>query len=163
MTPAEDGACRVVTMQIAISGHWSQSIGADVSGQQGMPADISTVAIGTALAAFAGAENGANTSPAIKKIASSRPRRIEIFTVLFSHNPAAMGTSAGSLIRQNPEGMAQIVNQLIQCARRGVRRVSPQIRLTHLNGGAATLPGFRAAMIMPRRAGRVRAGRGLHT
>ena len=106
-------------MQIAISGHWSQSTGADLSGQQGMSADISAVAIDARLAAFTGAESGANTSPAIKKIASSRPRRIEIFTVLFSHNLAAMGTSAGSLIRQNPEGMAQIVNQLVN-ARGGV-------------------------------------------
>ena len=126
-------------MQIAISGHWSQSTGADLSGQQGMSADICAVAIDARLAAFTGAESGASTSPAIKKIASSRPRRIEIFTVLFSHNPAAMGTSAGSLIRQNPEGMAQIVNQLIQCARRA--RI-PSIRLTHLNGGAATYRDF---------------------
>jgi hypothetical protein len=94
-----------MTMQIAISGHWSQSIGADLSGQQGMSADISTVAIGAALAvflaAFAGAENGANTSPAIKKIASSRPMWVEMFTLMFSHDPARMETSAGSLIRQN--------------------------------------------------------------
>jgi hypothetical protein len=88
-------------MQIAISGHWSQSIGADLSGQQGMSADISAVTIGAALAAFAGAESGANTSPAIKKFASSRPRWVEMFTLVFSHDPAGMGTSAGSLIRQN--------------------------------------------------------------
>lgn len=97
-------------MQIAISGHWSQSIGADLSGQQGVSADISEVdisevAIGAALAvflaAFAGAENGANTSPAIKRIASSRPRWVEMFTLMFSHDPARMETSAGSLIRQN--------------------------------------------------------------
>ena len=81
-------------------------MGAELSGQQGMSADISDAAIGTALAAFAGAENGANTSPAIKKIASSRPRLIEILTEIFSHDPAAMGTSAGSLIRQNIERMA---------------------------------------------------------
>jgi hypothetical protein len=99
ITPADDGACKVVTMQIAISGHWSQSIGADLSGQQGMSADISAVTIGAALAAFAGAENGANTSPAIKKIASSRARWVEMFTTLISHDPAAMETSAGSLIR----------------------------------------------------------------
>jgi len=66
-------------MQIAISGHWSQSMGAELSGQHGMSADISA-AIGAALAAFAGVENGANTSPAIKKIASRRPRCIEMFT-----------------------------------------------------------------------------------
>jgi hypothetical protein len=45
-----------------------------------MSADISAAAIGAALAALAGAENGANTSPAIKKIASRRPRCIEMFT-----------------------------------------------------------------------------------
>ena len=97
-------------MQIAISGHWSQSIGAELSGQHGMSADISEVdisevAIGAVaavfLAALAGAENGANTSPAIKKIASSRPRWIEMFTPMFSHDPARMETSDGSLIRQN--------------------------------------------------------------
>ena len=81
-------------------------MGAELSGQQGMSADISDAAIGTALAAFAGAENGANTSPAIKKIASRRPRWIEILTAIFSHDPAAMGTSAGSLIRQNIARMA---------------------------------------------------------
>jgi len=86
-------------MQIAISGHWSQSMGAELSGQHGMSADISA-AIGAALAAFAGVENGANTSPAIKKIASSRPRWVEMFTSAISHSPAAMETSAGSLIRQ---------------------------------------------------------------
>ena len=92
-------------MQIAISGHWPQSMGVELSGQQGMSADISA-AIGAALAAFAGAENGANTSPAIKKIASSRPRWIEMFTALMSHNTAAMETSAGSLNRQNIARMA---------------------------------------------------------
>jgi hypothetical protein len=81
-------------MQIAISGHWSQSAGADLSGQHGMSADISAAAIGAPLAALAGAENGANTSPAIKRIASSRERWIEMFTALLSHNPAAMETSA---------------------------------------------------------------------
>ena len=108
MTPVEAGAWNVWTMQIVISGHWSQSIGADVSGQQGMSADISAAtismaAIGAALAALAGAENGANTSPAIKRIASSRPRWIEMFTLIFSHDPARMETSAGSLIRQKPQ------------------------------------------------------------
>jgi len=90
-------------MQIAISGHWSQSMGADLSGQQGMSADISAAAIEAWVAAFAGAESGANTRPAISKIASNRPRWIEIFTLAVSHDPAAMETSAGSLIRQNPE------------------------------------------------------------
>lgn len=68
-------------MQTAISGHWSQSMGVELSGQHGMSADISTAAVGADLAALAGVENGANTSPAIKKIASSRPRWVEMFTV----------------------------------------------------------------------------------
>jgi hypothetical protein len=88
-------------MQIAISGHWSQSIGADLSGQHGMSADISTVAVGAALAAFAGAESGASTSPAIKRIASSRPTWVKMFTSVISHIPAAMETSA--VITKSPE------------------------------------------------------------
>ena len=99
-TPAEDGAWKVLTMQIAISGHWSQSMGADLSGQHGMSADISTISAAAPFAAFAGADSGPNTSPAIKKIASSRPRWIEMFTPLFSHDPAGMKTSAGSLNRR---------------------------------------------------------------
>ena len=102
-------------MQSAISGHWSQSMGTDLSGQHGMSAAISAAAISDidaplAMPAFAGAESGANTRPAIKKIASSRPRWIDIFTGLISHDPAAMGTSAGSLIRQNFGRRAQIVS-----------------------------------------------------
>jgi hypothetical protein len=97
-----------LTKQIAITGHWSQSMGTDLSGQHGMSAAISGAAISAidppmAMPAFAGAESGANTRPAIKKIASSRARWIEIFTGLISHNPAAWGTTAASLIRQNPE------------------------------------------------------------
>jgi hypothetical protein len=102
--PTEDGTCKFVTMQSAISGHWSQSMGAGWSGQHGMSAAISAAIdapVSTAMRAFAGPENGANTSPAITKIASSRPRWNDILTAAFSHDPAAKGTSAGSLIRQN--------------------------------------------------------------
>ena len=88
-------------MQSAISGHWSQSMGTDLSGQHGMSAAISVAAISTmgaampiAMPAFAGAESGANTSPAIRKIASSRPRWNDIFTRAFFHDPAAKKTSA---------------------------------------------------------------------
>ncbi|MBA2399201.1 MAG: hypothetical protein H0V72_10950 [Bradyrhizobium sp.] len=96
-----------MTMQSAISGHWSQSMGMDLSGQHGMSAAISFAAISgidppMAMPAFAGPENGANTSPAISKIASSRERWNDIFTPAFSHDPAAKGTVAGSLIRQHP-------------------------------------------------------------
>ena len=56
-------------------------MGADLSGQHGMSAAISVAvisAIGAAtpipMPAFAIPENGANTSPATKKIASSRER-----------------------------------------------------------------------------------------
>jgi len=107
-------------MQSAISGHWSQSMGTDLSGQHGISAAISAAAIGAALSilwpAFADPENGANTSPAISKIASSRPRWNDIFTPAFSHDLAAKGTSAGSLIRQNICWMDQAINQSIPCA-----------------------------------------------
>jgi hypothetical protein len=108
-------------MQSAISGHWSQSTGTDLSGQHGMSAAISVAAISgielpVAMPAFAGPENGANTSPAITKIASSRPGWNDIFTHAFSHDPAAKGTSAGSLIRQNLGCAAQGINQSIPCA-----------------------------------------------
>ena len=101
------------------------------------------------LAAFAGAENGANTSPAIKKIASSRPRWVEMFTSANLSYPAAMETSAGSLIRQkramnaliwrnsvrdhfNLEESALPSMHAVVFGRR-VRRVSAQIRiLLHL-------------------------------
>ena len=98
-------------MQSAISGQWSQSIGADLSGQHGMSAAISAaIDAPMPILAFAGAESGANTRPATKKIANSRPMWIDIFTPVFSHDPAQIGTSVGSLIRQNPERIAQIVN-----------------------------------------------------
>ena len=88
-------------MQIAISGHWSQSAGADLSGQQGMSADISAVVIDALVAAFTGAESGASTSPAIKKIASSRERWIEIFTAL---NLSQSGSGANlGWITNSPE------------------------------------------------------------
>jgi hypothetical protein len=80
ITPTEDGSWKFLTMQIAISGQWSQSIGAGLSGQHGMSADISIAATGAPLAAFAGAENGANTSPAIKRIASKREMWVEMDT-----------------------------------------------------------------------------------
>jgi hypothetical protein len=93
-------------MHSAINGHWSQSMGMDFSGQHAMSAAISAAAISgidppMVTRAFAGPENGANTRPAITRIASSRPIWIDIFTPVFSHDPAAIGTSAGSLIRQN--------------------------------------------------------------
>jgi hypothetical protein len=106
---------KFVIMQSAISGHWPQSVGPDLSGQQGIPAAISAIsaaAIGAVpsipLPVFADAESGAKTSPAIRKTASSRERWIKMFTRLFSHDPAAkesqrepLQTSPGSLIRQN--------------------------------------------------------------
>jgi len=86
-TLAGSGACNVVTMQIAISGHWSQSSGADFSGQHGLSADRAAassdndaMAIDADTPEFARAESGANTRPAIKKTASSRQRWIERFT-----------------------------------------------------------------------------------
>ncbi|MBR1212669.1 hypothetical protein [Bradyrhizobium sp. JYMT SZCCT0180] len=115
-----------MTMQSAISGHWSQSMGTELSGQHGMSAAISAIsaATGAAMAiplpAFAGRESGANMSPAITKIASSRERWNDIFTRAFSHVPATKGTSAGSLIRQNTCWKAQAINQSIPSAIRQI-------------------------------------------
>ena len=101
VTPAEDGTCKFVTMHSAINGHWSQSMGAVLSGQHGISAAIYAAAIsGTdppmVMPAFAGPESGANTRPAITRIASSRERWNDIFTPAFSHVPAAMGTETSS-------------------------------------------------------------------
>ena len=85
-TPAGSGACNVDAAQSAISGHWSQPTGADLSGQHGMFPDmdaLSTIApmgIGAIESTFARAASGASTRPAIKKTASSRQRWIERFT-----------------------------------------------------------------------------------
>ena len=87
-------------MQIAISGHWSQSIGADLSGQQGMSSDIDTIDIDADTALRAGTEIGASTRPAIRKIASSRQMQIERFTPVISHNPAMIESNAPSRNRQ---------------------------------------------------------------
>ena len=85
--PAGNGACNVVDTQSAISGHWSQPAGADLSGQHGMSSDIATASSGmeviandTGAAAFARVASGANTRPAIKRTASSRQRWMERFT-----------------------------------------------------------------------------------
>ena len=40
---AGSGACNVVDTQSAINGHWSQSTGADLSGQHGMSSDMSAI------------------------------------------------------------------------------------------------------------------------
>ena len=86
-TPPGSGACNVVDTQSAINGHWSQSAGADFSGQQGMSSDMDTASSTMAAMAiepigsvFARTASGANTRPAIKKTASSRQRWIERFT-----------------------------------------------------------------------------------
>ncbi len=78
--PAGSGACNVVDTQSAINGHWSQSTGADFSGQHGMSSDmaassgIAVMAIGAMAPVFARAVSGAITRPTITKIASSRQR-----------------------------------------------------------------------------------------
>jgi hypothetical protein len=94
-------------MQIAISGHWSQSTGADLSGQHGMSSgmdamssDMDAIAVEAVAAAFAGAESGAITSPTIKKTASSRQRWIERFTLVISHNRATIESKVPSRNRQ---------------------------------------------------------------
>ena len=94
-TLADSGACNVVDTQSAINGHWSQSTGADWSGQHGMSSDMeaasSAMAIEAIESTFARAASGANTRPAIRKTASSRQRWIERFTEWFSHDPAHDG------------------------------------------------------------------------
>jgi hypothetical protein len=91
--PAGNGACNVVAAQSAINGHWSQSTGADLSGQHGMSSDIAAspdidvIAIDAIEFPFARAASGANTRLAIKKTASSRQRWIERFTeMIFAHS-----------------------------------------------------------------------------
>ena len=92
--PAGNGACNVVDTQSAINGHWSQSTGADLSGQHGMSSDMSAIspdidviAIDAIESAFARTASGANTRPAIKKTTSSRQRWIERFTgTVFAHS-----------------------------------------------------------------------------
>ena len=94
-TPVDDGACNVLTMQIAISGQSAQSTGFDWSGQHGMsadteaaPPDMEAIDMDAAGFAVARAVSGAYTRPAIKKTANSRQRWIERFTSVASHNPA---------------------------------------------------------------------------
>jgi hypothetical protein len=92
-------------MQDAISRHLSQSTGADLSGQHGMSSDIDAtaievMAIESVVAALTGVASGANTSPAIKKTASNRQRRIERFTVSISHKPVSMESKVPSQKRQ---------------------------------------------------------------
>jgi hypothetical protein len=102
-TPAGGGACNVVDTQSAINGHWSQSTGADLSGQHGMSSGMAAaspampaVAIDAIESTFARAANGANTRPAIKKTASSRQRWIERFTRTVSHERSLMGSQVPS-------------------------------------------------------------------
>jgi hypothetical protein len=97
-TPAGSGACNVVDTQSAINGHWSQSTGADLSGQHGMSSDTAAaspamvaLAIDAIESSFARAASGANTRPAIKKTASSRQKWIERFTRTVSHETAHDG------------------------------------------------------------------------
>ena len=108
-TPAGSGACNVVDTQSAINGHWSQSTGADLSGQHGMSSDISAsspdidvIAIDAITPVFARAVSGAMTRPTITKTASSRQRWVERFTRPISHSPDWMESKVPSRIRQLP-------------------------------------------------------------
>ena len=108
-TPAGSGACNVVDTQSAINGHWSQSTGADLSGQHGMSSDmaavssdIDVIAIDAVAPVFARAVSGAMTRPTITRTASSRQRWIERFTPLISHSPALMESEVPSRNRQLP-------------------------------------------------------------
>ena len=51
-TLADSGACKVVDTQSAINGHWSQSTGADWSGQHGMSSDMEAASSAMAIEAF---------------------------------------------------------------------------------------------------------------
>lgn len=91
-----------VVTQAAMRRHFSQSIGAGAfDGQQGMSSAISPVVaepdVSSAIpgidtsddvVAMTGRDSGANTSPAIIKIASSRRMVIERFTPRKSHKCA---------------------------------------------------------------------------
>jgi hypothetical protein len=83
-TLTDSGACNVGEAQSAISGHWSQPTGTDLSGQHGMSPDMDAASSAIAATAiestFARTASGANTRPAIKKTANSRQRWIERFT-----------------------------------------------------------------------------------
>jgi len=70
--PDDGNAWNVLNIQVAISGHWSQSMGADLSGQQGMSSDMVVIDADPDAAGPVHAEIGAIASPTIKKIASSR-------------------------------------------------------------------------------------------
>jgi len=98
--PAGNGACNVVAAQSAINGHWSQSTGADLSGQHGMSSDIAASpdidVIDAVTTVFARAVSGEMTRPTITRTASSRQRWIERFTGAISHNPALMGSEVPS-------------------------------------------------------------------
>jgi hypothetical protein len=96
VTPTGSGACNVVDTQSAINGHWSQSTGADLSGQHGMSSDMAAASpdidvIDAIASPFARAESGAIMRLAIKKTASSRQRWIDRLTATVSHNPALDG------------------------------------------------------------------------
>ena len=97
VTAAGSGACNVVDTHSAINGHWSQSAGADLSGQHGMSSAmaaassaIDVIAIAIPLV-FARAVSGAMTRPTITRTASSRLRWIERFTAPVSHTKARDG------------------------------------------------------------------------
>jgi hypothetical protein len=94
---AADRPVKHLVMQAAINTHLSQSTGA-LAGQHGMPLAISSavadIAISSAIAAIdpsdgipaiTGRDSGANASPAITKIASSRRMAVWRFTPSKSH------------------------------------------------------------------------------
>jgi hypothetical protein len=96
---AADALAKYVVMHAAMKTHLSQSIGAGaLAGQHGISPTISSAIAGIdissdidaceAAPALAGPDNGANTSPAIMKIASSRRMVIWRFTPLESHKAA---------------------------------------------------------------------------
>jgi hypothetical protein len=100
---------RHLDMQAAMKTHWSQSTGAGaLDGQHGISLAISSVIadgdIASVIAcieasedtfAMTGWEIGANTSPAITRVASSRRMAKLYFTGLGSHKPPTMESPRG--------------------------------------------------------------------
>ena len=102
-------------MQPAMKTHLSQSTGASAfDGQHGMPLAISSVIAEADIAsviacieasedtfAMTGWEIGANTRPAITRVASSRRIAKLYFTGLGSHKPQTMESPRGCLYRHS--------------------------------------------------------------
>jgi hypothetical protein len=75
-------------LHTAVNGHFGQSTGGGLWGQQGMPSDIPAMAVACVASAAAGATSGAAMRPAITKIASTWRRMPDVFTAETVSQPA---------------------------------------------------------------------------